>query len=189
MKATRLILIPAALLLPLLSGCPAVIVGGVGGAVAASEDRRTLGTMTEDQGIELKVAGRLPEKLKDVHINVTAYNRMVLLTGEVPDSAAREEAERIAQGVENVRGVYNELAIAGNSSLGSRSNDTYITGKVKTRFLNTKEVNGLQVKVVTEAGVVYLMGLLHHAEADAAVEVARTTGGVRKVVKLFEYVD
>ena len=174
----------------LLQGCAALAIGGITGTVVMSQDRRTVGTITEDAGIELKSATRLGQKLKEgVHINATSYNRMLLLTGEVPDTAAREEAERIARSVENVRGVYNELAVSGVSSYTVRSNDTLITSKVKTRFLDAKKFNGIHMKVVTENSVVYLMGLVQKEEANDATEIARTTSGVQKVVRVFEYID
>jgi len=174
---------------PLLHGCPVMIATGVGGAVAAGEDSRTIGTITEDQGIELKAENRISGKYESAHVNITSYNRMVLLTGEAPDEATRSGIEQTARAVENVRYVYNEIAIEGNSSLTSRTNDAVLTGKIKTRFVDSKGVNSLHVKVITEDGVVYLLGLVKHKEADAATEVARTTSGVRKVVKLFEYLD
>jgi osmotically-inducible protein OsmY len=165
-------------------------VGGVAASgVLVAEDRRTVGTMTEDQGIELRAASRLDDKLRTSHINVTSYNRLALLTGEVPNAASREDAERIARGVENVRGIFNELQVSGNSSLTVRSNDSYITSKVKARFVDAQKFSAVHVKVVTENSIVYLMGLVRRAEADAATEVARTTGGVQKVVRLFEYLD
>jgi osmotically-inducible protein OsmY len=124
-----------------------------------------------------------------VHVNVTSYNRMVLLTGEVPDAAARTEVERIAWAVENVRGVHDELAVAGVSSFTVRSNDTLITSNVKTRLLDSNKVNPLHVKVVTENSVVYLMGLVTKEEANDATEIARTSSGVQKVVRVFEYLN
>jgi len=177
--------------LALLPGCAPLVVGGAAatGAMVA-QDRRTVGTMTEDEGIELKAAGRIGERFKGgVHINVTSYNRMVLLTGEVPDAAAKAEVERIARGVENVRGVYNETLIAGVSSFTARSNDAIITSKVKGRFLDAGKFNALHVKVVTENGIVYLLGLVKKQEAGDATEIARTTSGVLKVVRVFEYLD
>jgi len=189
----RLSLVASLLMLAgiqLLQGCAALAIGGIAGTVVMSQDRRTVGTITEDAGIELKSATRLGQKLKEgVHINATSYNRMLLLTGEVPDTAAREEAERIARSVENVRGVYNELAVSGVSSYTVRSNDTLITSKVKTRFLDAKKFNGIHMKVVTENSVVYLMGLVQKEEANDATEIARTTSGVQKVVRVFEYID
>lgn len=175
--------------IPVLHGCAAAVVGGAATGVVVAQDRRTIGTVTEDQGIEIKAADRIGSKFKDGHINVTSYNRMVLLTGEEPDAAAREGAEKIARAVENVRGVYNEIAVAGNSSLTARSNDAYLTSKVKARFVDAQKFNPFQVKVVTESNVVYLLGLVTHKEAEDATEIARTTGGVQKVVKVFEYLD
>jgi osmotically-inducible protein OsmY len=149
-----------------------------------------VGTMTEDEGIELKAVGRIGERFKDgVHVNVTSYNRTVLLTGEVPDAKARAEAERIARGVENVRGIHNELAISGVSSYTARSNDSLITSKVKGRFVDANKFNAVHVKVVTENSVVYLLGLVKKQEAADATELARTTSGVQKVVRMFEYLD
>ena len=176
--------------LQLLQGCAALAIGGIAGTVVMSQDRRTVGTITEDAGIEMKSVTRLGQKLKEgVHINATSYNRMLLLTGEVPDTASREEAERIARSVENVRGVYNELAVSGVSSYTVRSNDSVITTKVKSRVLDSKSVNGIHVKVITENSVVYLMGLVKKEEANDATEIARTTSGVQKVVRVFEYID
>jgi len=178
-------------ILPLLQGCEAVLLGGAAATgVIMAEDRRTVGTITEDQGIEFKASSRIGERFRDgVHINVTSYNRMVLLTGEVPDAKARADIERIARGVENVRDVYNELAVAGVTSLASRTNDSIITSKVKARFVDGGKFNALHVKVVTENGVVYLLGLVKKQEASDATEIARTTSGVQKVVRVFEYLD
>ena len=176
--------------LQLLQGCAAVAIGGIAGTVVMSQDRRTVGTITEDEAIEMKSVTRIGQKLKEgVHINANSYNRMLLLTGEVPDTASREEAERIARGVENVRGVYNELVVSGVSSYTVRSNDALLTTKVKSRILDSKSVNGIHVKVVTENSVVYLMGLVKKEEANDATEIARTTSGVQKVVRVFEYID
>jgi len=182
--------LPMLAALQLLQGCAAIAVGGIAGAVVMSEDRRTVGTITEDTAIELKASSRIGQKLKEgVHVNAVSFNRMLLLTGEVPDAAAREEAERIARGIENVRGVYNELVVSGVSSFTVRSNDSLITSKVKTRFLDSRKFNGIHVKVVTENSVVYLMGLVKREEANDATEIARTTSGVQKVVRVFEFID
>ncbi len=173
-----------------LSGCPAVMVAGAGAGVAAAEDRRTLGTQTEDEGIELKTVGRVSERVAgDVHLNVTSYNRIVLLTGEVPNEKARRDVERIARSVENVRAVTNELTIGAPTTLSSRANDSYITSKVKARFVDAQRFSALHVKVVTEDKTVYLLGLVKHQEAKDAIAVARTTEGVKKVVSVFEYLD
>lgn len=186
----RSILSLALLLVPLLNGCVPVVVGGAAATgVVVAEDRRTVGTMTEDEGIEFKASQRLGERLKDVHINVTSYNRMVLLTGEVPDANAKATAEKIARGVESVRSVINELQIAGNSSMSARANDGYLTSKVKARFVDGQRFNPIHVKVITENNVVFLLGLVTKKEANEATEITRTTGGVQRVVRVFEYLD
>jgi osmotically-inducible protein OsmY len=173
----------------LLQGCGLALVGA-GGAAAytAIEDRRSAGVQIDDEAIELRTKNRVSDRFREnLHVNVTSYNRAVLLTGEVPDEATRAAIEQIALGVPNVRGVTNELQISPVTPLSSRANDAFITSKVKARFLDGRRFNPLHVKVVTEAGVVYLMGLVSEKEASDAVEIARTTGGVRKVVKIFEY--
>jgi osmotically-inducible protein OsmY len=176
--------------LPLLHGCAAVALGGAATAgYLVGEDRRTVGTITEDQAIEVKTNSRINGAQPNSHVNVTSYNRMVLLTGEVQDAAAKAEVEKIARAVENVRGVYNELQVAGNSALSARANDSYVTSKVKARFVDAQRFNPVHVKVVTESGTVYLMGLVKKAEAAEATELARTTSGVMKVVRVFEFQD
>jgi osmotically-inducible protein OsmY len=172
-----------------LQGCGVALIGAGGAAAVTSiEDRRTTGTQIEDEGVELRVGNRIGERFGDkAHVNVTAFNRWVLLTGEAPDEAARAEMEKIATAVPNVRGVSNEVQVAGSSSLASRASDSFITSKVKARFVDARKFSPVHVKVVTEAGVVYLLGVVTDKEAEDAVEVARTTGGVRKVVKIFEY--
>ncbi|MDD5241399.1 MAG: BON domain-containing protein [Sulfuricella sp.] len=187
-RATYLILL--ALSIINLQGCFPVVATGAGTGVLMAEDRRTAGAYVEDEGIELKASTRLNDKFKDtVHINVTSYNRNVLMTGEVPTEAAKQDAEQIVRSVTGARNVLNELAIAGISSYTARSNDTYLTSKVKVRFVDQGKFQVNHVKVVTENGVVYLLGLVTRKEADNAVEIARTTGGVQKVVKVFEYLD
>jgi osmotically-inducible protein OsmY len=188
MKSLRTLLLASAATLPLLQGCIEMMVVGTGVAVATVEDRRTTGAQLEDRGIELRAGNRIDDRFGErVHVNVTSFNRYVLLTGEVSDEATRTEAETLARGVPNVLGVSNDLQIAGKSSTTSRSNDTLITSKVKTRFADMNRFNIFHVKVVTEAAVVYLLGIVTEEEAAAAVEIARTTAGVRKVVKMFEY--
>jgi osmotically-inducible protein OsmY len=176
----------------LLQGCVAVAAGGAAGGAAAAVDRRTTGTLVEDQAIELKALRALNgdrELREQAHLNVTSYNLVVLLTGEAPTEELRRRAEQIVSGVEKVTTVHNEITIAAPSSMMSRSSDTVITSKVKTKLLADKNIEGVNVKVVTENGVVYLMGLLSRAEAERATEVARQTGGVQKVVKVFQYTD
>lgn len=188
MNRRNLILLAA--FIPVLSGCFGAVAVGTGVAVLSYADRRTTETQVTDEGIELRAANRIGEKFgSNTHVNVTSYNRTVLLTGEVPDATTKAEVEQIVAGVPNVKAVSNELQIAGASSLASRSNDTYITSKVKARFIDANRFAVNHVKVVTEAGVVYLMGLVTQQEADAAVEIARTTGGVRKVVRVFEIIS
>ncbi|HEV2009328.1 MAG TPA: BON domain-containing protein [Burkholderiales bacterium] len=182
-----LVVIPMAVCV--LAGCIAAVVGGAGTAVLIGEDRRTVGTVTDDGVIEVKTSNRIGDKFKGSHVNVTSYNRMVLLTGEVPDASTKTEIAKIARAVENVRSVYDEIAIAGNSALSARGNDSFVTGKVKGRFLDQQKFNPVHVKVVTESGVVYLLGMVKRKEAEDATEIARTTAGARKVVKLFEYLD
>ena len=172
-----------------LYGCAAAVVGGVGTALVVADDRRTVGTVAEDQTIEIKAGSRIGDRSKGAHINVTSYNRLVLLTGEAPDQAVKADVEKIARSVENVRGVYNEITVGDNRSLSARANDTVLTGKVKARFVDAQKFNPVHVKVVTEGNAVYLLGMVKRKEADDATEIARTTGGVQKVVKLFEYLD
>jgi osmotically-inducible protein OsmY len=174
-----------------LQGCFPVVATGVGAGAMMAADRRTTGTFIEDQEIETKAGNRIGEQYKDkVHVNVTSFNRHALLTGEVPDDATRTGVERIVAGVANVKAVSNELVVGGLSSLSSRANDTLITSDVKLRFLDNKNAfNADQVKVITEDGVVYLMGLVFHREGDAAAKIASTTSGVKRVVEVFEYLD
>ncbi|MBW8904148.1 MAG: BON domain-containing protein [Betaproteobacteria bacterium] len=172
-----------------LQACVPVVIGAGGAAAYSSlEDRRTTGIQIDDESIEVRASNRINDRFgARVHVNVTSYNRIVLLTGEVPDDEARIEAEKIVRAVPNVREVTNDLQIAGISSYASRTNDTYLTTKVRGRLLDTKRVSSVHLKVVTEAGAVYLMGLVTEPEAEEAVDIARNTGGVRKVVKVFEY--
>lgn len=181
----------AVALLPLLHGCAAVALGGAAaaGGYMVGEDRRTGPVMAEDQSIELKASNRLSEKYPNAHISSTSFNKLVLLTGEVPDAAAKAEADKIVRGIEGVRGTYNELQIGPVSPFSSRANDSYVTSKVKTRFIDAHRFNAIRVKVVTEAGTVYLMGIVRKQEADDATEIARTTSGVMRVVRLFEMQD
>jgi osmotically-inducible protein OsmY len=188
MRIPSFLLASALLAVTLLQGCAPMVMVGAGAAVVAFEDRRTTGAQVEDQTIELRAGNRIDDRFGSrVHVNVTSYNRYVLLTGEVPDEAARSEIEKIVRGVSNVLGVTNDLQVAGISSATSRSNDTFLTTSVKTRFINSGKFNAIHVKVVTEASVVYLLGVVTEQEATDAVELARTTSGVRKVVKMFEY--
>jgi osmotically-inducible protein OsmY len=175
----------------LLSGCvPLMIAGAAGGAALVVADRRSVGAQTDDEAIELKMANNIGAGYGDrVHVNVTSYNGIVLLTGEVPTPELKRSIEDIAKSTAKVRTVHDELAVGPVSSIGSRTNDSYITSKVKARFVEANKFAPNHVKVVTERQVVYLMGLVRHAEADAAAQIAATTSGVVRVVKLFEYID
>jgi len=185
MKSLAVLLSLAAVLL--LAGCPAAIIGGGAVAYGTIEDRRTSGTMIDDDSIETRISRGVRERYgENTHVNVTSFNRSVLLTGEVPEEARRAEIEKLAQGSANVRNIANELQVGAPSSLGARANDSYITTKVKGRILDSNKVNPIHVKVVTEAGVVYLMGIVTEQEAADAVDVARNTGGVVKVVRIFD---
>lgn len=172
-----------------LQGCVGLMVGGAVVGTLAATDRRTLGAQTEDKTIMLKGETRIPNVVgESAHVNVTSFNRKILLTGEVPNEAAKAAAEREAAAIEGVQSVVNELAIAGASSFTSRSSDTLITGKVKASFVDEKNLSANSIKVVTERGVVYLMGRVTQNEGNLAAEIARGVSGVAKVVKVFEYI-
>jgi osmotically-inducible protein OsmY len=170
-----------------LSGCAAVVLGSAVGTALVVTDRRTAGTQLEDQNIELKAGTRIRESVGDRgHINTTSYNRMVLLTGEVQSEADRGAVEQAIGRIEGVRSVVNELAVMGASSMTARSNDTILTSKVKASFIDAKDLQAGALKVVTERGVVYLMGRVTEREANRATDLARGVSGVQKVVKVFE---
>jgi osmotically-inducible protein OsmY len=183
-------LILAAALSTQLTACVPLVVGGAAAGGAMAADRRTSGIYIEDQAIELKAGKAIADSLKDnVHANVASYNRQVVITGEVSDEANKKKAESLVKPIENVASIKNYLEIAKNSSIGTRTNDIYITSKVKANFLKENKFAANYVKVVTESGTVYLLGLVTHKEADDAVEIARSIGGVKAVVKVFEYID
>jgi osmotically-inducible protein OsmY len=174
-----------------LPACVPLIVGGavVGGTLVAT-DRRTSGAQLEDEGIELRSASRLREAVGDrAHVNATSYNRQVLLTGEVPNEQDKKLAEQIVSRVENVQKIVNELEIMGNTSFAQRSSDTLITGRVRAAFVDSKDLYANSFKVVTERGTVHLMGRVTQREADLATEIARSTSGVQKVVRIFEIIS
>lgn len=178
-----------ALALNLTAGCAPLVLGtAIGGAFMAT-DRRTSGMQVEDQGIEMKASSRIRETVGDrAHVNATSYNRMILLTGEVPSEADRTAVEQAVSQVENVQSVVNELAVMGNSSLTSRSNDVLINGKIKASFVDARDMFSNAFKVVVERGDVYLMGLVTEREGNRAAEVAAGVGGVTKVVKVFQLI-
>ncbi len=172
-----------------LSACAPVMVGGmVGGAMVAS-DRRTSGIQLEDEGIEMRSASAMRENFgSNVHTNITSYNRQVLVTGEVPSARERLQIEQLIGRVENVRSVVNELAVGGPSSVGERSNDVLITARVKAAMVDSEDVFASIYKVVTERGTVYLMGRVTQREANRATDIARGVSGVKRVVRVFEYI-
>jgi osmotically-inducible protein OsmY len=178
-----------------LYGCAPVVVGGAAAGGAALHSRRTVGTFVDDQSIELKARLAILENKElnsQIHVSVTSYNGVVLLTGQAPTEALRQQAQDIVAATEKVRTVHNEMTIAAPNSLLTRSSDTLITAKVKTALFNIKgldDFDATRVKVVTEDGIVYLMGLVYHREADAVTEEARQVGGAKKIVKVFEYLD
>ena len=186
LKITLLAALGASLL---LSGCfPALVVGGATTGAVVPNDRRPAEVVLGDERVELTAGNRLGQAMGErTHINITSFNYSVLLTGEVPDEKSRDEAEKITAQVERVKGVVNELQVAGISSLAARGNDTYLTGRVKTAFVSSQKFSATHVKVVTEAGIVYLLGLVSRQEADDATEITRGISGVRKVVRVFEY--
>ena len=174
---------------PLLQGCFPVVAAGAGAAAMVAIDRRQPEVVLGDQRIETVASTRLGERFKDqAHINVTSFNYVVLITGESPTEQMKGEIEQLVREIPQVKSVVNELQISAPSSFGARSNDTYLTGKVKAGFVSADKFSPNDVKVVTEGGVVYLMGMVTRKEADDATEAARSTGGVRKVVRVFEYV-
>ncbi|MEI6302008.1 MAG: BON domain-containing protein [Betaproteobacteria bacterium] len=183
-------IIALATALPLLQACVPIAVGvGAGATVLVATDRRTSGAYIEDEGIENKALSRINDKYKDgAHINVTSYNRTVLLTGEVATAEVKADIEKLASEVANVKSVVNEVQIAPITTMSVRTNDSYLTSKVKARFVDANKFSANHVKVVTEAGTVFLLGMVTRKEGDDATEIARTTGGVTKVVKLFEYI-
>ncbi len=173
-----------------LNACAPLVVGGAVVATAVAVDRRTAGTQLEDQAIALKTLSTLRDALGDgAHVNVDSFNRQVLLTGEVPTEQAREHASQLAHGVENVRTVFNELQVMPASTLTQRSQDTWITSKVRSLILADGELPAKSIKVTTERSVVYLQGLVTQQEGGQTVDIARNVQGVEKVVSLFEYVS
>lgn len=173
-----------------LSACAPLIVGGAVMTGVMATDRRTMGTQVEDESIEIKVASAVRKEMGDrIHLNVTSFNRQVLLTGEVRTAADKERAEKLAQSQENVNAVVNDLAVMPVSSLTQRSKDTVITGKVKAAFVDAKDLQVSAIKVVTERGIVYLMGRVTPREAKRATDIARSMSGVTKVVRVFDEIS
>jgi len=174
-----------------LSGCVALLVGGavVGGSLVAT-DRRSSGTQLDDQSIELKASSRVREVLGDRgHVNATSYNRMVLLSGEVPTEENKAAVEQAVAKIDNVRSVFNELSVQTASSLSNRSNDALVTSKVKATLVDAGDISANAFKVVTERGTVYLMGRVTEREAERASDLTRSISGVQKVVRVLEVIS
>ena len=174
-----------------LTACGPVIVGGAAAAGVVASDRRTSGTFLEDQSIELKTKNAIVDNIgaANIDVSVTSFNRNVLLTGQAIDEETKAKAETVAKTIENVRTITNEITIEDKNTFTENNNDAYITSKVKGRMLKENRFPANYVKVITESGVVYLMGLVTEQEASDAVEIARGTEGVHKVVKVFEYIE
>ncbi len=197
MKTTRFVfggLAPRMALLAVvagvLSGCVGMVLGGAAGGASVINDPRTAGSQVEDESIELKAGTRLrgqKELDQQVHINVTSYNQVVLLTGEAPTEDMRAQVFELVKGIEKVRTVHNEITIAAPTPLTSRTTDSWLTTSVKAKIVGAKELNAIRIKVVSEAGTVYLLGLVTQKEGDLAAQLASQTAGVQRVVKLFEY--
>ena len=191
MKQSWIYLVLLVVTLPTLQGCFPLVATGMVGTGLVVADRRTSGAQLEDQGIEFRAGHAISERYGDrIHVNVTSFNRNLLLTGQVPDQETRKAVEALARDTTNVRTVIDETTVAGNSAFSERANDSYLSTKVHARM--AADANGqfspVQISVTTEDSVVYLMGLVTRAEGDAASNIASTTSGVRRVVKVFEYI-
>ena len=175
----------------ILSGCTAAVVGGAVVGTSVAMDKRTTGDYVEDQNIKTKFTHLYYEDdqlSEQTHINVTSYNRQILITGEAPTEEEKQKLSHIAEQIKNVRKYFNEVIVTKPSSMSTRTNDSYLTSKIKTSvFTHMDELDGAQVKVVTESGSVFLMGLVTREQGNQITDIARTTNGVKRVIKLFEY--
>ncbi len=185
-----------ALLASQLYGCaaPALLAGATAGGAMVVHDRRTAGSQIDDQAIEIKALGRMADdgelaKPENAHINVTCYNGILLLTGETRTTELRRRAEGYVSDIPKVRKVYNEVRVVEPAKLGARTKDTWLTTKIKTKLLANESVDGTRIKVVTDAGTVYLMGVVSRGESNLATSIASDTNGVKRIVRVFEYVD
>lgn len=180
----------ATLLAGSLSGCIGVVLGGAAGGATVVGDPRTTGSQVEDESIELKAGNLLrgdKELSQQTHINVVSYNQVVVVTGEAPTEDMRSRVFDMVKGIEKVRTAHNEVTIAAPSPISARTTDSWLTTSVKAKIVGAKELNAIRIKVVTEAGTVYLLGLVKQEEGDLAAQLASQTAGVQRVVKLFEY--
>lgn len=190
-KLKRLTLVAAlAGSLASLTACFPLLVGGAVGGILVASDRRTSGSVVEDEGIEQRAASRIRENLGDrVHVNVTSYNRQVLLTGEVPSTQDKQLVEQIVSRVDNVRSIVNELGVMGNATLTQRSSDSLVTGRVKAALVDAKDLVANAFKIVTERGTTYVMGRVTEREAKRATEVISATSGVQRVVRILDIIS
>jgi osmotically-inducible protein OsmY len=173
-----------------LQACVGLVLGGAVIGSLAATDRRTLGAQTEDKEIAVKANGHLSALVGDAgHVDITTYNRKVLLTGEVRDEQMKQNVEQDMRQITGVQGVMNELEIAGASSFTSRSSDVLITSKIKATFVDARELNANSIKIVTERGSVYLLGIVTQREGQIAAELTSGVSGVNRVIKLFEYIS
>ena len=190
MKRLALSACALALLSGALTACVPLVLGAAAGGSLVATDRRTSGAQLEDEGIELRGVSRISTNLGErVHVNLTSFNRQVLLTGEVPSLQDKQLVEQIVSRVENVSSVVNELAVKGNSTLAQRSSDALVTGRVKAAMVDAPDLFANSFKVVTESGTTYLMGRVTQREADRGTEVVRATSGVQKVVRILEIIS
>ena len=190
MKRLALSACALALLSGALTACVPLVLGAAAGGSLVATDRRTSGAQLEDEGIELRGVSRIRTNLGErVHVNLTSFNRQVLLTGEVPSPQDKQLVEQIVSRVENVSSVVNELAVMGNSTLTQRSSDALVTGRVKAALVDAQDLFANSFKVVTESGTTYLMGRVTQREADRGTEVVRGTSGVQKVVRILEIIS
>jgi len=172
-----------------LQGCVLALAGAAGGTALVATDRRTVGAQTEDREIQVKALSDLHQNLPDAaHVNVAVFNQRVLLTGEVPDEASKQKAETIVRAIQNVNSIVNELAVLPASSFSSRTNDTYLEGRVKSELIAYKDISANNFKVISERGIIYLMGLVTVEEGNIATDAASRVNGVEQVVKVFEYI-
>lgn len=173
-----------------LAGCAPLVIGGAAVGAMMVTDRRSSGAQIDDETIELRAGSRMTEAFGErAHVNTASYNRRVLLTGEVPSEATKQQAEQVASRIDQVAGVVNELAVMPPTTFTQRSNDTFITGKVRASFVDAADLQANAFRVVTERGTVYLMGRVTQAEADRATQITRQVPGVLRVVRIFEIVS
>ena len=192
-KLLRVLLISASVAAT-LSACvplvPLMVGGGLVGGVLVATDRRTSGTQLEDEGIELRAASRLRDNLGErAHVNVTSYGRLVLLTGEVPSAQDKQLVEQVVAKVDNVRSIVNEISVLGNTTLGQRTSDSLTTSRIKANIVDAKDLFANAFKVVTERGSTYLMGRVTQREASRATDIARSTEGVQKVIRVLDIIS